>query len=83
MTKDPTCGMTVNEAYALRAARDGRTSYSCGDHCRRKCLSTPATAKHEEKPEGEALYTCPMRPKVQQEHLGECPKCGVPTLSEE
>ena len=42
MTKDPICGMTVDEASALRAERDGQTFYFCGDHCRQKFLSTPA-----------------------------------------
>ena len=35
-------GMTVDEASALRAERDGQTFYFCGDHCRQKFLSTPA-----------------------------------------
>jgi len=77
MTKDPICGMTVDEASALRAERDGQTFYFCGDHCRQKFLSTPATAKHEEKPQGKVIYTCPMHPEVQQDHPGDCPKCGM------
>lgn len=40
MTKDPICGMTVDEASALRAERDGRTFYFCGEHCQKKFLST-------------------------------------------
>jgi len=77
MAIDPICGMTVHEASALRAERDGQTFYFCGDRCRQKFLSTPATAKHEEKPQGKAIYTCPMHPEVQQEHPGDCPKCGM------
>ena len=50
MAIDPICGMTVDEASALRAERDRQTFYFCSDHCRQKFLSTPATAKHEEKP---------------------------------
>jgi YHS domain-containing protein len=45
MTKDPICGMTVDEATALHAERDGKTFYFCCDHCRQKFLSTPAGAK--------------------------------------
>ena len=26
---------------------------------------------------GRALYTCPMHPEVQQDHPGDCPKCGM------
>src|ERR1700689_4772195 len=77
MAKDPICGMTVNEAAALHAERDGRTSYFCSDHCRQKFLSTPATARQEERPEGKVIYTCPMHPEVQQDHPGNCPKCGM------
>ena len=61
MTKDPICGMTVDEATALRAEPDGETLYFCSDHCRQKFLSTPATAKPEEKPQGKAIYTSGTR----------------------
>ena len=52
MTKDPICGMTVDEATALRAERDGKTFYFCSDHCRQKFLSASAGAKPEEKSGG-------------------------------
>jgi len=77
MAIDPICSMTVDEASALRAERDGQTFYFCSDHCRQRFLSTPATAKHEEKPQRKAIYTCPMHPEVQQNHPGDCPKCGM------
>jgi len=52
MTKDRICGMTVDEATALKAERDGQTFYFCSEHCRKKFLAeiqpAPATAKHEE-----------------------------------
>ncbi|MGH7875682.1 MAG: YHS domain-containing protein [Candidatus Binatia bacterium] len=68
MTKDPICEMTVDEATALHAERDGETFYFCSEHCQKKFLSTPATVKPEEKPQGKAIYTCPMHPEVQQDH---------------
>ena len=52
MTKDPICGMTVDEAIALHAERDGNTFYFCGEHCRQKFLSNPAGAKPEGKSGG-------------------------------
>jgi len=52
MTKDPICGMKVDEASALHAERDGKTFYFCGDHCRQTFLSTPANAKPEGKSGG-------------------------------
>src|ERR1017187_4466685 len=77
MAIDPICRMTVDEARALRADRDGKPFYFCSEHCRKKFLSTPATAKPEEKPPGKVIYTCPMHPEVQQDHPGNCPKCGM------
>lgn len=49
VTKDPMCGMAVDEATALHAERDGETFYFCSEHCRAKFLSTPAS-----KPERKA-----------------------------
>jgi YHS domain-containing protein len=34
-TKDPVCGMTVDEAIALGAERDGTKSYLCSEYCRK------------------------------------------------
>ena len=48
-TKDPICGMTVDEATALHAERDGKTFYFCNDHCRKKFLATPTDSKPEDK----------------------------------
>ncbi|MBU6411445.1 MAG: HAD-IC family P-type ATPase, partial [Verrucomicrobia bacterium] len=42
MTKDPVCGMTVDETSALRAERDGQTFYFCSNHCRQKFLAQSA-----------------------------------------
>ena len=77
MTKDPICGMTVDEASALHAERDRRTFYFCSDRCRHTFLSTPDAARQEDKPHGNAIYTCPMHPEIQQDHPGDCPKCGM------
>ena len=49
VTKDSICGMTVDEATALHAERDGKTFYFCSDHCKQKFQSTPAGAKIEKK----------------------------------
>jgi Cu+-exporting ATPase len=29
------------------------------------------------KSEGKGVYTCPMHPEVEQDHPGDCPKCGM------
>jgi Cu+-exporting ATPase len=40
-----------------------------------------ATTWHKEKKEqmskSKTIYTCPMHPEVQQDHPGDCPKCGM------
>ena len=38
MTKDPSCGMAVDEATALSVERDAEKFYFCSEHCRRKFL---------------------------------------------
>lgn len=48
-TKDPICGMTVNNATAIHAERDGKTFYFCGENCRQKFLSTPTGTQPEGK----------------------------------
>ena len=48
-TQDPICGMTVDEATAIHAERDGKTFYFCSDHCRQKFLSSPGDAKADKK----------------------------------
>ncbi len=45
MTKDPICGMTVDEATALHAERDGQSHYFCSEHCRAKFLAQAAPTK--------------------------------------
>ena len=81
MAIDPICGMTVDEATAFTLNAMDETFYFCSEHCRKKFLAMPATAKHEEnkeqEPQGKAIYTCPMHPEVQQDHPGDCPKCGM------
>jgi Cu+-exporting ATPase len=52
VTKDPICGMTVDEATALHAERDGKTFYFCSEPCRKKFLSTPPGATPEKKSGG-------------------------------
>ncbi len=54
MMKDPTCGMTVDEATSLPAERDGQTFYFCSERCRQKFLSAPTNAGHERMPPGGA-----------------------------
>ncbi len=77
MAIDPICGMTVDEASALRAERDGQTFYFCCDHCRQKFLSAPPAHEQGLPSAAKRIYTCPMHPEVEQDHPGACPKCGM------
>ena len=52
VTKDPICGMTVDEETVLHVERDGKTFYFCSEGCRKKFLSTPAGVKPEKKSGG-------------------------------
>ena len=51
-TKDPVCGMSLDEASALHTERDGKTFYFCSDHCRQKFLSVRAGTETGEKSHG-------------------------------
>ena len=90
MAIDPICGMTVDEATAPSAERDGQTFYFCCDHCRRKFLTDgqSASARHHDhhasnqpappKPRTESSkYFCPMCPGVEADKPGDCPVCGM------
>ena len=52
VTKDPVCGMTVDEATALHAERNGETFYFCSDHCRQEFMSISAGLKPKGKSGG-------------------------------
>lgn len=43
MTKDPVCGMMVDEsAAAASVTHEGRTYYFCGESCRAKFVENPS-----------------------------------------
>jgi YHS domain-containing protein len=52
MTKDPMCGMNVDEATAVHADRDGKTFYFCSDSCRQKFMSSSAHEKPKDTSRG-------------------------------
>ena len=85
MVVDPICGMTVDEATARSAERDGKTVYFCSEHCRQKFLGNPAPEKQNplldlnaaSNQHASGKYTCPMHQEVQSDKPGSCPKCGM------
>jgi Cu+-exporting ATPase len=91
MAIDPICGMSVDEATARSAGRDGQTYYFCSEHCRQKFLAGggPGAATHdghnrahrEQTPrkqrQASSSYYCPMCMGVESDTPGNCPKCGM------
>ncbi len=73
MAIDPVCGMTVEEATAQRAERDGETFYFCSEHCRKSFLAAVKPSAGAKK----TLYTCPMHPEIERDQPGNCPICGM------
>ena len=61
MAKDPICGMTVDEATALNAERDGQTFCFCSERCRGVDLGAWANERYrvEVAPSPEADDTLP------------------------
>src|SRR5262245_19407087 len=78
MHKDPVCGMDVREDTPFKAQRDGQVRYFCSAHCKDKFLSSAPDVKNERRfPPKKTMYTCPMHPEIEQDHPGDCPKCGM------
>lgn len=48
-TKDPICGMNVDDTFDLHAEYEGKVYYFCGEECRKKFLSMPFGIKQNEK----------------------------------
>jgi len=98
---DPVCGMSVTPSSPHTLQHQNHPFYFCSANCQGKFAANPAqylsntTAAAPAAPTEPVLdaagtiYTCPMHPEVQQDHPGNCPKCGMtlepmlPTLTEE
>lgn len=97
--KDPVCGMDVTEQSHHTADHEGQHYYFCSSKCRTKFVEEPGryavtppgaerVVREPEATQSGTIYTCPMHPEVQQDHPGNCPKCGMtlepmlPTLDE-
>ena len=86
--RDPVCGMRVQTAHAKhRSEYAGNTFYFCCAGCKAKFDAQPDRYAHAAAAPVQAyapapampgaIYTCPMHPEVQQDHPGDCPKCGM------
>ena len=78
MAVDPICGMSVDEKKFIRLHIGGEEYFFCSAHCKDKFSKSrtpsPVIAK---KSHGAVIYTCLMHPEVEQDHPGDCPKCGM------
>ena len=90
---DPVCGMTVDPSSSLSSEHDGQTYYFCCEHCQHKFESDPESVLHADSAGGcchssetatkrthsakPGVYICPMCPEIEQDHPGDCPKCGM------
>src|SRR5262245_27414264 len=91
MAIDPICKMTVDETKAIRVTHDTKDYLFCSAHCKEKYMKDhPDSHQHSHHvPKGEpvqpapavqsqkTIYTCPMHPEIEQDHPGDCPKCGM------
>ena len=76
---DPICKMEVQEEKAIKLEFGGQPFYFCSEYCKKTFLDQeskkPAPVKT--KADGKTIYTCPMHPEIEQDHPGNCPKCGM------
>ncbi|WP_436146539.1 heavy metal translocating P-type ATPase [Acidovorax sp. LjRoot194] len=94
---DPVCGMAVTAQSQYTALHEGHNYYFCSAKCQGRFVEAPqkyvpgadgTSGAEPEAAQPGAIYTCPMHPEVQQDHPGNCPKCGMslepmlPTLEE-
>jgi heavy metal translocating P-type ATPase len=83
MAKDPVCGMMVDPAVASHhVSHGGKEYYFCSAGCRAKFASDPERYLSEGSnrpaaPQPGAIWTCPMHPRIRQDHPGPCPICGM------
>lgn len=86
--KDPVCGMGMTEQSHHSTEHEGHRYYFCSDKCKARFMEAPqnflsdpkSVSPPQPKPEAAqpgTTYTCPMHPEVQQDHPGNCPKCGM------
>jgi Cu+-exporting ATPase len=82
--KDPVCGMVVSKDAKYQKNIQDKHYYFCSSHCLDKFNADPDKYLVKEKPvlsQGKSgtamIYTCPMHPEIQQDHPGDCPRCGM------
>ncbi len=81
MVKDPVCGMDVDPRTAkFKTDHAGHPYYFCSAGCLAKFEGEPARYLKDAPPVAvvqDAIYTCPMHPRIRQAGPGSCPICGM------
>lgn len=86
IVKDLVCGMEVNKVNPNQTEYDGKKYYFCSKRCMDKFTANPINFINTEasqpnnnsiNKQEETIFTCPMHPEIQQNHPGNCPKCGM------
>lgn len=84
--KDPVCGMDVQADSSHASLYNKQTYYFCSGRCKSKFEVDPSKFINHQDARLEAsntvttvgtIFTCPMHPEIQQNHQGNCPKCGM------
>jgi Cu+-exporting ATPase len=89
MTKDPVCGMMVQEQSAAGHVQYlGKDYYFCSESCLQKFEASPQDYVEDEttplpsqpQTDTDTLYTCLDHRMVLAPRPGTCPKCGKPLV---
>lgn len=81
--KDPVCNMVVSSDSEYYYHYVDKHYHFCSEHCLHKFKEHPERYLNKEIPpphetgDESSIYTCPMRPEIQQQGPGSCPKCGM------
>lgn len=81
---DPVCSMTVKlDAGKPHFDHEGTDYHFCGQKCCDKFSADPEfylTGSHKKRAQAapkDTLYTCPMHPEIIEDHMADCPLCGM------
>lgn len=84
MEIDPVCGMKVDpDAGKPRSEHDGKTYHFCAQKCCDKFEADQhfyLSGGHKRRASQSSKaseYTCPMHPEIVEDHLTDCPLCGM------
>ncbi len=77
MAIDPICGMTVDESTELVVENNGEKIYFCSEHCRTRFINGDFPKPVDDNYLPGSIFTCPMHLEIEQDHPGDCPKCGM------